>query len=99
MERWSSVDTVLLLSTLHERAQILDAVSRSGNRIASMAIVMERNTQEMILVLCLAGMVHACNAAKPRMPRLGTEQMRYMRSRPWRPRGPWFENRAGARRR
>src|SRR5687767_7200614 len=37
--------------------------------------------------------------AKPRMPRLGTEQMTYMRSRPWRPRGPWFDNRAGARRR
>src|SRR5687767_13975490 len=37
--------------------------------------------------------------AKPRMPRLGTEQMRYMRSRPWRPRGPWFDNRTGARRR
>ena len=25
--------------------------------------------------------------------------MTYMRSRPWRPRGPWFDNRAGARRR
>jgi hypothetical protein len=25
--------------------------------------------------------------------------MRYMRSRPWRSRGPWFDNRAGARRR
>lgn len=37
--------------------------------------------------------------AKPRMPRLGTVQMRYMRSRPWRSRGPWFDNRAGARRR
>ena len=33
------------------------------------------------------------------MPRLGTEQMRYMRSRPWRSRGPWFDTRAGARRR
>jgi hypothetical protein len=33
------------------------------------------------------------------MPRFGTEQMTYMRSRPWRPRGPWFDNRAGARRR
>ena len=44
-------------------------------------------------------MIHAGNAAKPRMPRFGTEQMRYMRSRPWRPRGPWFDNRAGARRR
>ena len=44
-------------------------------------------------------MIHAGNGAKPRMPRLRTEQMRYMRSRPWRPRGPWFENRAGARRR
>jgi hypothetical protein len=37
--------------------------------------------------------------AKPRMPRLGTEQMKYIRSQPWRPRGPWFDNRAGARRR
>jgi hypothetical protein len=53
----------------------------------------------MICALCLAGMIHAGNAAKPRMPRFGTEQMRYMRSRPWRPRGPWFDNRAGARRR
>src|SRR5215203_4838585 len=44
-------------------------------------------------------MIHAGNAAKPRMPRFGTEQMRYMRSRPWRSRGPWFDNRAGARRR
>ena len=25
--------------------------------------------------------------------------MKYIRSRPWRPRGPWFTNRAGARRR
>src|SRR3954465_963317 len=49
--------------------------------------------------LCLVGMVLACNGAKPRMPRFGTEQMRYMRSRPWRSRGPWFDNRAGARRR
>src|SRR5215208_7967911 len=53
----------------------------------------------MLMVPCLAGTIHARNGAKPRMPRLGTEQMRYMRSRPWRPRGPWFENRAGARRR
>ncbi len=53
----------------------------------------------MIPARCLAGMIHASNGAKPRMPRLGTEQMRYMRSRPWRPRGPWFDNRAGARRR
>src|SRR5215204_5019359 len=53
----------------------------------------------MICALCLAGMIHAGNAAKPRMPRFGTEQMRYMRSRPWRPRGPWFDNRAGVRRR
>jgi hypothetical protein len=44
-------------------------------------------------------MIHAHDGAKPRMPRLGTEQMRYMRSRPWRSRGPWFDNRAGARRR
>src|SRR3954468_3781931 len=49
--------------------------------------------------LCLVGMVLACNDAKPRMPRFGTEQMRYMRARPWRSRGPWFDNRAGARRR
>lgn len=48
---------------------------------------------------CLAGMIHARNGPKPRMPRFGTEQMRYMRSRPWRSRGPWFDNRAGARRR
>jgi hypothetical protein len=53
----------------------------------------------MISALCPAGMIHARNGAKPRMPRLGTEQMRYIRSRPWRPRGPWFDNRAGARRR
>jgi hypothetical protein len=53
----------------------------------------------MFLTLCLPGMIRAGNAAKPRMPRLGTEQMRYMRSRPWRSRGPWFDNRAGARRR
>jgi hypothetical protein len=44
-------------------------------------------------------MIHARSNAKPRMPRFGTEQMRYMRSRPWRSRGPWFDNRAGARRR
>ena len=55
--------------------------------------------QGRIPALCLAGMLHASNAAKPRMPRLGTEQMRYMRSQPWRSRGPWFDNRAGARRR
>jgi hypothetical protein len=84
---------------LREREQVLDAVSRSGNRIAFIAIVMERDTEETILVLCLPGMIHALNALKPRMPRLGTEQMRYMSSRPWRPRGPWFDNRAGARRR
>ena len=84
---------------MREREQVLDAVSRSGNRIAPIAIVMERDTEEMIPAPCLAGMIHAGNAAKPRMPRLGTEQMRYMRSRPWRPRGPWFDNRAGARRR
>lgn len=53
----------------------------------------------MFLTLCLPGMIRAGNPAKPRMPRLGTEQMRYMRSRPWRSRGPWFDNRAGARRR
>src|SRR5215216_1437547 len=99
MARWSSADTVLLLSTMRERKQILDGVSRSGNRIALIAIVAVRDTEEMILAPCLAGTNHASNAAKPRMPRLGTEQMRYMRSRPWRPRGPWFENRAGARRR
>src|SRR5215207_1118126 len=84
---------------LREREQVLDAVSRSGNRIAFIAIVMERDTEETILAQCLPGMIHAHNALKPRMPRLGTEQMRYMRSRPWRPRGPWFDNRAGARRR
>ena len=44
-------------------------------------------------------MILACVGAKPRMPRFGTEQMRYIRSQPWRPRGPWFDNRAGARRR
>jgi hypothetical protein len=44
-------------------------------------------------------MILACVDAKPRMPRLGTEQMKYIRSQPWRPRGPWFDNRAGARRR
>ena len=44
-------------------------------------------------------MILARNGAKPRMPRFGTEHMRYMRSRPWRSRGPWFDNRAGARRR
>jgi hypothetical protein len=55
--------------------------------------------KEMISPPCLVGMIHARNGAKPRMPRFGTEQMRYMRSRPWRSRGPWFDNRAGARRR
>ena len=64
-----------------------------------MTIGAERDTEEMIPAPCLDGMVRADNAAKPRMPRLGTEQMRYMRSRPWRSRGPWFDNRAGARRR
>jgi hypothetical protein len=84
---------------LREREQVLDAVSRSGNRIALIAIVMERDAEETILALCPAGMIRAHNALEPRMPRLGTEQMRYMRSRPWRPRGPWFDNRAGGRRR
>ena len=55
--------------------------------------------KEMISPPCLFGTIHARNGAKPRMPRFGTEQMRYMRSRPWRSRGPWFDNRAGARRR
>ena len=80
-------------------AQGLDAISRSGNRIAPIAIAAQRGTEATILALCQAGMNHAHNAAEPRMPRFGTEQMRYMRSRPWRPRGPWFDNRAGARRR
>ena len=31
--------------------------------------------------------------------RRGTKHMRYFRSRPWGPRGPWFSNRVGARRR
>jgi hypothetical protein len=84
---------------MREREQVLDVVSRSSNRIALFAIVAERESKEMISAPCLAGMVRADNAAKPRMPRLGTEQMRYMRSRPWRSRGPWFDNRAGARRR
>ena len=53
--------------------------------IALTAIVAERATG-MISALRLAGMIHARNGAKPRMPRLGTEQMRYIRSRPWRPR-------------
>ena len=84
---------------MREREQVLDVASRRGNRIAPIVIVAERGTKEMISTPCLAGMVRADNAAKPRMPRLGTEQMRYMRSRPWRSRGPWFDNRAGARRR
>src|SRR5215217_3127976 len=67
--------------------------------VSLIAIVAERYLEEVIAALCLAGMIHAGNAAKPRMPRFGTEQMRYMRSRPWRSRGPWFDNRAGARRR
>jgi hypothetical protein len=90
-------------------------ISRSGNPIALTAILARRGTairsvqqitttdvfpqKGVIPAPCLVGMIHARNGAKPRMPRLGTEQMRYMRSRPWRPRGPWFENRAGARRR
>src|SRR3954471_21230668 len=53
----------------------------------------------MILFRCRSAINHASNAAKPRLPRLGMEPMRYMRSRPWRSRGPWFDNRAGARRR
>ena len=84
---------------MREREQVLDAVSRSGNRIAQIAFVAERRVAGMIPAPCLAGINHASNAAKPRMPRFGTEQMRYMRSRPWRSRGPWFDNRAGARRR
>jgi hypothetical protein len=44
MEQRSSGDTVLLLSTLREREQILDAISRSSNRIALIAIVAERGT-------------------------------------------------------
>jgi hypothetical protein len=90
-------------------------ISRSGNPIALTAILARRGTavgdvqqittpdvpsqNGVILAPCLVGMIHARNGAKPRMPRFGTEQMRYMRSRPWRPRGPWFDNRAGARRR
>jgi hypothetical protein len=90
-------------------------ISRSGNPIALTAILARRGTairsvqpitttdvfpqKGVIPAPCLVGMIHARNGAKPRMPRLGTEQMRYMRSRPWRPRGPWFDNRAGARRR
>jgi hypothetical protein len=84
---------------MREREQGLDVVSRSGNRIALVEIVVERGAEVMVTTPCLAGMIRAGNAAKPRMPRLGTEQMRYMRSRPWRSRGPWFDNRAGARRR
>jgi len=84
---------------MREREHVLDVASRTGNRIAPIVIVAERGTKEMISTPCLAGMVRADNAAKPRMPRLGTEQMRYLRSRPWRSRGPWFDNRAGARRR
>src|ERR671912_2403908 len=99
MEQWSSGDMGSLLSTMPEREQVLDAVSRSRNRIAQIAIVAERSAAEMIPAPCLVGMNLAGNAAKPRMPRFGTEQMRYMRSRPWRSRGPWFDNRAGARRR
>jgi hypothetical protein len=90
-------------------------ISRSGNPIALTAILARRGTairsvqqitttdvfpqKGVIPAPCLVGMIHARNGAKPRMPRLGTEQMRYMRSRPWRSRGPWFDNRAGARRR
>jgi hypothetical protein len=90
-------------------------ISRSGNPIALTAILARRGTavhathhitdleafslEATLYASCLVGMIHARNGAKPRMPRFGTEQMRYMRSRPWRPRGPWFDNRAGARRR
>src|SRR5215213_7985817 len=106
---------MLLLLTMRERNLVLDPriQKRQSYRVA--AIVTWRNTmvhgslhipapdafslQRMIPTLCLAGMIHAGNGGKPRMPRFGTEQMRYMRSRPWRSRGPWFENRAGARRR
>jgi hypothetical protein len=99
MPQRSSGDTVLLLSD--------DARVRTGSgcRIQewqSYRADRDRGgggTEATIRALCLAGMNHAHNAAKPRMPRFGTEQMRYMRSRPWRPRGPWFDNRAGARRR
>ena len=72
--------------------------SRSDNRIALTANVVEWDAG-MDPAPCLVGMIHARSSPKPRMPRLGTEQMRYMRSRPWRSRGPWFDNRAGARRR
>src|SRR5215216_5599900 len=82
------------------RAQTASGRGRPEVAIVSLiAIVAERCPEEMIAALCLAGMIHARNRPKPRMPRFGTEQMRYMRSRPWRSRGPWFENRAGARRR
>src|SRR5215217_1769833 len=82
------------------RAQTASGRGRPEVAIVSLiAIVAERCPEEMNSALCLAGMIHAGNAAKPRMPRLGTEQMRYMRSRPWRSRGPWFDNRAGVRRR
>ena len=99
MTQKSSGDTVLLLPN--------DARVRTGSgcriqeRQSNRArrTVAERGTEEMILDPCLAGMIRAHNASEPRMPRFGTEQMRYMRSRPWRPRGPWFDNRAGARRR
>ena len=54
----------------------------------------------LALISCLVGTFHAPDVLEPRTAfRTGAEQMTYIRSRPWRPRGPWFCNRASARRR
>jgi hypothetical protein len=49
---------------------------------------------------CLAGTdLAAPRARTPHGSRQGTKLVKYMRSRPWRSRGPWCNTRAGARRR
>ncbi len=98
-QQWSSGDTDCSSRGCPHADRFWTSYPESHNRIAQTAIVAERRAAEAIPALCLAGMIHALNAAKPRMPRFGTEQMKYMRSRPWRSRGPWFDNRAGPRRR
>lgn len=47
----------------------------------------------------LARSMHLFRTRTPHGSRLGIKHVKFMRSRPWRSRGPWFGNRAGARRR
>ena len=60
----------------------------------------ESPTMHSASISCLAGTFPAHRVLEPRTAfRIGAEQMTYIRSRPWRPRGPWFCSRASARRR